>query len=191
MGRKAGVDLEVILQTAVWIADRDGLEAASLGAVARELGIKTPSLYNHVDGLDGLRRQMALRAADSLTEAFRNAVEGLTGTEALMALAGAHRSFAMERPGLYQSLLPAPLPEDDAELYNAMAQPVALIAGVLGEMGVDRGESVHLIRTLRAVIHGFVDLEMKGGYGMPVDVDVSYQTALRTVILGIEVSTDD
>ena len=50
MGRKAGITADDVAVAAAAIADRDGLEAATLTAVAADLGIQTPSLYNHVRG---------------------------------------------------------------------------------------------------------------------------------------------
>lgn len=43
-----------ILRCAVQVADRDGLEAASLRRVAGELGVHVTSLYNHVATKDAL-----------------------------------------------------------------------------------------------------------------------------------------
>ena len=51
-----------VLACAVEIADRDGLEAASLRRVASELGVHVTSLYNHVPTkealLDGIIDEM-------------------------------------------------------------------------------------------------------------------------------------
>jgi AcrR family transcriptional regulator len=44
---------EVVVEGAASLADEKGLEAVTLTALASELGIRTPSLYNHVDGLEG------------------------------------------------------------------------------------------------------------------------------------------
>ena len=110
MGRKAGISIDDIVTAAATIADRDGLAAATLSAVAAELGIKTPSLYNHVPGLAGMRRELALYSSRLLTDLFREATHGREPREAIRAAAGAYRSFAVEHPGLYESMLPAPKP---------------------------------------------------------------------------------
>ncbi len=46
--------------TAAALADEQGLDGVTLAALALRLGIRTPSLYNHVAGLEGLRRELAL-----------------------------------------------------------------------------------------------------------------------------------
>ena len=190
MGRKAGLKLEDVVDAAAAIADREGLEAATLTAVASELGIKTPSLYNHVTGLSGLRRQLAMRGSRILDEAFRAATAGLEGVDALRAVAGVDRRFAVEHPGLYDSFLPAPSEEEDPELYAEMAAPVFFIAGFLLEMGIPQDEAIHLIRALRALLHGFLDLEANRGFGMPTDIDASFDAAVDMVIRGIEASAN-
>jgi len=187
MGRKAGITQTDVLEVAAEIADREGLDAASLSAVAGRLGIQTPSLYNHVSGIAGLRRQLALFAARELTTAFETAAAGAgRGTEQLRSIARAYRRFAREHPGLYAALLPAPRPGDDDELYAAMAAPVQVVAAAMQGEGIGPEEAIHLIRTLRAMLHGFVDLETKRGFGMPVDIDGSFETAVDIVVSSIE-----
>jgi AcrR family transcriptional regulator len=184
MGRKVGLTLERVVETAAGIADRHGIEAMSLRVVADELGIKTPSLYNHVAGLPGLRRELALYAAGQVGAIFSTEVVGESPSEALHRLAVEYRRFAKQRPGVYQALLPAPAPGDDEELYVAMAAPVAALRRHLVEGGVPAEQTVHLIRALRATIHGFVDLEMKDGFGMPEDIDDSFDRAVAVVVAG-------
>lgn len=191
MGRKVGLELDDIVEAAMEIADRDGIEAATLSAVARELGIKTPSLYNHVDGVEGLRRQLAIRGSRILLDEFKGAAESLEGSDALRAIARADRRFAKEHPGLYESYLPAPREEDDPELYQIMAEPVFFIAYILLDMGIPQEHAIHLIRALRATLHGFLDLEAKDGFGMPVDIDTSFEESVDLMIKGIEAAAKE
>ena len=186
MGRKAGISLEDVVEAAAAIADRDGLEAATLTAVAGELGIKTPSLYNHLRGLSGLRRLLAIHGSQLLLKTFEEAIGDLEGAEALRSVARADRQFARDHRGLYDSFLPAPKPDEDTELYETMAEPVFLIAHVLLKMGIPQSEAIHLIRALRALLHGFLDLEAKEGFGMPVGIDASFDASVELIIGGIE-----
>lgn len=191
MGRKAGITIDDIVDVAAVLADRDGLAAASLTAVAEELGIKTPSLYNHVKGVAGLRRLLAMRGSQVLLEEFRLATEGLQGAEALRAIAVADRRFALEHPGLYDSFLPAPRPGEDDELYDSLAEPVFLVAHVFLDMGIAQDHAIHLIRALRALLHGFLDLEKAQGFGLPVDIDESFEAAVELIVKGVEVAASE
>ncbi len=185
MGKKLGLTLENVIDVAATIADRDGLEATSLRAVADELGIKTPSLYNHVAGLPGLRRELALHAARRLGAVIERAAVDGSPEEIILRTARDYRRFALEHRGLYRAMLPAPKPGEDDELYEALAAPVSVLAATLTAAGVGSERTIHLIRALRAVVHGFVDLEMKDGFGMPEDIDSSFEQAVGVVINGV------
>jgi AcrR family transcriptional regulator len=182
MGRKLGLTLEQVVEAAAEIADRDGLGALSLASLASRLGIRSPSLYNHVDGLAGLRRQLTLRASGLLTAELAGSVDGLEGTGALRAIAEQLRSFAHRHPGLYDSFLPAPTPDEDPEVAAALREPVTVVGSVLAAMDVDPMTVIPLIRALRASVHGFVDLELRGGFGLPDDIDDSFTTTINLVI---------
>lgn len=191
MGRKAGITTANIVEVAASIADTHGLEAATLTAVASELGIKTPSLYNHVKGVSGLRRLLAIHGAAILLDEFTEAAEGKDGMDALRAIAAADRRFALDHPGLYESFLPAPKPGEDDELYDAMAEPVFYVAHVLLDMGIPQEEAIHLIRALRALLHGFLDLEAKAGFGMPVEIDASFDASVDLILEGIKAAVEN
>lgn len=185
MGRKLGLTLEQLVDAAAAIADLDGLGALSLASLASALGVRSPSLYNHINGLAGLRRQLTLRASRLLTAELADSVDGLDSTAALTALAEQLRSFAHRHPGLYDSLLPAPTPNEDPELASALGEPVRVVASVLAGMDVDPITVIPLIRALRAAVHGFVDLELRGGFGLPEDIDDSFATTIDLVIEAI------
>jgi AcrR family transcriptional regulator len=185
MGRKLGLTLDDVVTQAAEIADRDGLDQLSLASVASGLGVRSPSLYNHVDGLPGLRRQLAMRAGRLMAGDMADAVCGLAPIDALRAIAATYRRFALAHPGLYASTLPAPTPEQDPEVADALAAPVKLVASVLESMGVDLSEAIPLIRALRSSIHGFVDIELGGGFGLPDDIDESFTTTIDLVVSAI------
>jgi AcrR family transcriptional regulator len=185
MGRKLGLTHEQVVEAAAEIADRDGLGALSLASLASTLGVRSPSLYNHVDGLAGLRRQLTFHTCSLLAVELVDSVDGLEGIGALRAVAEQLRSFAHRHPGLYDTLLPAPTPDEDPELAAALREPVTVVASVLEGMDVDPTTVVPLIRALRASVHGFVDLELRGGFGLPDDIDDSFITTIDLVIEAI------
>lgn len=189
MGRKLGLDLDQVVAAATEIADSEGLGALSLASLASALGVRSPSLYTHVDGLDGLRRQLTFQAANLLTVELTDAAEGLEGSEALTAIAEQLRSFAHRHPGLYETFLPAPTPDEDPDLASALEGPVKLVGAVLTNMEVDQIHVIHLIRALRSAVHGFIDLELHAGFGLPDDIDDSFTTTINLVIETIAART--
>jgi hypothetical protein len=57
-----------------------------------------------------------------------------------------------------------------------------VVAKALTDLGVPPERHVDLIRTLRAILHGFVDLENGHGFGLSDPVDASFEAALDLFI---------
>src|SRR6476619_4443132 len=53
-GERAGLDTDQVVAAARAVLREDGIEALSLRAVARQLGVAPNTLYSHVAGKDGL-----------------------------------------------------------------------------------------------------------------------------------------
>ncbi len=184
MAPKAGLSREQVIDAAAVIADREGLEAVTLATVAAALGVRSPSLYSHVAGVDGLRRALGRKAATRLAAELGAAAAGheADAGAGLRAVAHAYRTFGHDHRGLYAALLPIPRADDDAEGAAAAAEPVRVIATLLDGLGVAGTDHVDVIRAPRALLHGFVDLELGGGFGLVDPVDASFEAALDLVL---------
>jgi AcrR family transcriptional regulator len=181
---RRGLDHARVVDAAIAIADEDGLESVTLARVAAALGVRSPSLYNHVDGRDGLIRGIAVRATRELAIALRRAATGRSGLEAVEAVAQAQRDYARAHPGRYAATV-APPAQGDAEHEAAAADAVDVLTSVLGGSGLDGDELIHAVRALRSAVHGFAALETAGGFGLPVDVDTSFRRLVGAVGRGI------
>ena len=185
MGKRRWLNKEIVVDTAARLANEAGTaDQVSLTEVARTLDVQVPSLYNHVAGLDDLRRELALLGGRELTTRLRRAAFGLSGREALLAMAHAYRAFAHDQPGLYALTLRAPDPDDAA--LNAIAEELLqMLALVLASYALHGDDALHAIRGFRAVLHGFVSLEMGGGYELPLARDESFQRLIVTYVDGL------
>ncbi len=181
---RAGLDTERVVEAAAEIADAEGLEAVTLARVAGGLGVRAPSLYNHVDGRAGLVRALALRGVRELTAALRDAAVGRSGADALGAAARAYRGYASAHPGLYAAGVAAPAP-GDAEHEAAAGEAVDVVYAVLRGWQLQGDDAVHAARAFRSALHGFVLLEGDGGFGIPVDVDTSFERLVATLAGGL------
>jgi AcrR family transcriptional regulator len=184
VARKLGLEPGQVVEAAAALADAEGLEAVTLARVAGVLGVRPPSLYSHVDGLAGLRRALGVHAAGALGATLTEAVGGLGGVEGLRAVAREYRSFALRHPGLYAAMLPSP-PSGDEAASAAFAAPVRTVAAVLEGLGLPADEVVPLVRAFRSALHGFVTLEAGGGFGLPHDVDASFDLLVEVVVAGM------
>jgi AcrR family transcriptional regulator len=170
---RAGLDTEAVVAAAAQLADADGLEAVTLARLAGTLGVRSPSLYAHVDGLDDLRRRLATRGARELAAQLQRAVAGRSRGDALSAMADSYRAYARAHPGTYAALQRAPAQGDD-EGIRAAAGVVEVVLAVLRGYGLEGDEAIHATRIIRAALHGFVTLETGGGFGIPLALDDSY-----------------
>jgi AcrR family transcriptional regulator len=187
---RRGLSRVAVGETAARLADERGYDALTLGAVAAALGVRPPSLYNHVDGLHGLRRDLALRGVEELGDRLRDAAVGRAGADALAALAVAYRAYARERPGLYCALQRAADP-GDAELRDAVMRALQPVLAVLAGYGLQGDAAIHAARTLRSALHGFVELERLGGFGIDVDLDRSYGWMVAALSAGMRAGPSD
>ena len=182
---RAGLDSARVVQEAARIADAEGLGEVTLARVAQALGVRAPSLYNHVEGLSGLLRLLALDSLGELTDVIRDAAVGRSGADALGALGRAYRTYAHCHPGRYASTVHAPGPNDH-ELAAAAARALEVLVAALGAWGLRGDEVLHRVRVARAALHGFITLEAQGGFGLALDLDESFELVLETLVAGLE-----
>ncbi len=184
MARSIGLDRTRVIAAAAELADRDGLEALTLAKVAAHLGVRLPSLYNYVDGLDGMRRELALLGCRELAGVVTHATIGTTQDEAVVALAEAYHAYAVAHPGRYAATVRAPGP-DDTELQQAAEQLIVILAKVLEPYQLGEEMLLHTIRALRSIVHGFVSLESSGGFGLPLSRDASFHYLISLFVAGL------
>jgi len=171
---RAGLSRALLVDRAARLADERGWDQLTLAAVADSFGVRLPSLYKHVGSLAELRRDVSVLGARELSDALMASAVGRSGVPALQAMAGAYRRFAEQHPGRYAASVVAPAP-GDAEHAQVGGRIIGVLAAVLAEFGLGGDDTIHAIRALRALLHGFVALEAAGGFAMPQDLDESYR----------------
>ncbi|WP_409299829.1 TetR/AcrR family transcriptional regulator [Peribacillus sp. SCS-155] len=185
MSPRIGLQLDTILETAAHLLNQEGLEHISMGTLAKELNIKTPSLYNHVNGLQDLRQKLAIYGLKKLYNSMLRSAIGLSGDEAVYSVSRAYVDFARMNPGLYDASNRA-ADKNDPELHDAQNAIVQLVIKVLDIYGFEREHILHMVRGLRSILHGFAAIEMAGGFGMPLDIDKSISLTVNTFLSGMK-----
>jgi AcrR family transcriptional regulator len=171
---RAGLSRPVVVAAAADLADEVGWEQLTLAGLAGRLGVRLPSLYKHIDSLDGLRRDVAVLATTELGASVGAAAVGRAGGDALRALAEAYRGFGRRHPGRYAATVRAPA-ADDHEHAAAADGVLRVVLAVLAGYGLAGADAIDATRALRSALHGFVVLEAGGGFGLPADVDRSFE----------------
>jgi AcrR family transcriptional regulator len=185
---RAGLDTEAVVGAAEELADANGLEAVTLATLARQLGVRPPSLYAHITGLPDLRRRLAARGARRLATAMQTAAAGRARGDALAAVADVYRTYARDHPGSYAAIQRAPDP-DDTETRDAGARAVEVVLAVLRGYGLESDDAIHATRIIRCALHGFVSLEASVGFGLPLDVDETFARLTRLLHQGLAGAT--
>jgi AcrR family transcriptional regulator len=184
MARSVGVTRERVAEVAARLADEAGLDNLTLAQVAARLGVKLPSLYNHVDGLPGLRRELARLGVRQLLERLSRAAIGKSEDAAVIGLGQAYREFVLAHPGLYAATVRAPAP-DDRELQQLSNETIGVILAVLAPYRLGEEAAIHAVRGLRSIAHGFATIEAAGGFGLALDRDESFLLLLRAYAAGL------
>ncbi len=180
---RAGLDAAAVVAAAATLADEDGLGQLTLAGLAAALGIRTPSLYAHVDGLGDLRARLAVRGAEEMASALQVAAAGRAGVDALRAVAQAYRAYAHAHPGTYAASQVA----SDLEGNRAAAvAAVGVFLAVLDGYGITGDAAIHAVRAVRSALHGFVSLEREGGFGIPLSLDESFATLVDMLDAGLQ-----
>ena len=182
---RAGLNVDAVVGAAAAIADAEGLEALTLAGLATDLGIKAPSLYNHVDSLQTLKMHLTTRSLSMLLDLTRDAMAGVAGEGALAAFGRAQRLFAKEHPGLWSAFK---LPREgwSAAAQNAADSYLTLALAIMRGYGLSGDSAIHATRVVRSSLQGFIDLELGGGFGLKQKVDLSFDTLLKLLHLALQ-----
>lgn len=182
---RAGLTRDAVVSAAVELIEREGLSHFSMGALARSLGVKTASLYNHVESSSDLFGEVGRYAIGLLVQAQESALKGKSGDDALFALAEAYRTFARERFELYGVIMGLPK-LCEATIVDEAGEIVRPIMRMLSGYGLSFEAQTHWQRVLRGVMYGFAAHEREGGFShFPADENESYRIAIQCVADGL------
>jgi AcrR family transcriptional regulator len=182
---RAGLDAAAVTEAGAALADEIGLDRLSMSLVAERLGVKPPSLYKHVDSLAALIHRIAILGADEVSDALRNAMQGVSGRDALAAAAHALRDYVARYPGRYAATTGARPTGPDDPLVPALERTLASLAAVLHGYQLDPADTIHALRMLRSILHGFATLDASDAFQIDTDVDDSFAWMLDFIDQGL------
>jgi AcrR family transcriptional regulator len=159
---------ERVLDAALVVAEREGLQRLSMRLLARELNVSTMGLYRHVANKDDL--------LDGLVERLLGEIQlpddSLPWDERLRMMAHELRALAKRHPELFGLLLQRRAVGAGA----TRAREAELRA--LGDAGFETKEAERLERLLSTVVMGFAFSEATGRFA-GIDVDDEFEAALE------------
>lgn len=187
-----GLTKEIIVKKAIEIIDNTGQSVISLHEIARKLGVKTPSLYNHIKNTKELQYDIFKYAIDKFVLNQKKATSNKTKDEAVKAFADAYHTFATENKGLYRLIMSIPSEQD--EKAKEMAIPLLdTVVEILSDYGLSEESIAHWQRVFRAILHGFISEEDLGYfyYYKSIDLAKSRQIAVQCFLDGLHSEIGD
>jgi AcrR family transcriptional regulator len=158
----AGLTTTRLTRAGAELADEIGFDQVTVSALARRFDVKTASLYSHLENSKDLKTRIALLALAELADRVAAALAGRAGKDALSAFANAYRDYARQHPGRYAAAQLRLAPKVAAA--SAGGRHVQLAREILRSYGLPEPEQTHAVRLLGSTIHGYVSLEMGGGF---------------------------
>ncbi|NED95691.1 TetR/AcrR family transcriptional regulator [Phytoactinopolyspora alkaliphila] len=180
---RAGLSTAAVVDAALDVVDQQGIEGLTLAAVAGRTGVAPPSLYKHVRSLSELRTLVGERVLNEMADRFIAVVIGYSGDDAVTALMHAYRAYVGEHPRRYAAVPFDPLHSE--ALVEAGQRVLNVCLAVLRGYGMSDSAAVHATRCLRALAHGFVSIETNGGFGLPEDLDETYDQAIQMFLASL------
>ncbi|MER5527923.1 WHG domain-containing protein [Streptomyces sp. NPDC002677] len=159
---RAGLTPERLTVAGAELADEVGFDQVTVSALARRFDVKVASLYSHLKNSQELRTRIALFALEELADRVADALAGRAGKDALAAFADAYRDYAREHPGRYDA---ARLRLDhETAAASAGVRHAQMTRAILRGYDLTEPDQTHAVRMLGSVFHGYVSLELAGGF---------------------------
>lgn len=169
-----------MIEQAARLANDIGLHELTITKVGRDLGIAPPGVYRHVVDLDDLVAAIGEQAAREVAASIASECAGLSGRDALQTLAYTLRSWAHAHSGQYRALQIAP--EANNEPGQAASEELlVVIAATLRSYNLSGDDRTDAIRFIRSTLHGFIVLELDGGFKQPRDLDCTFDRIVASL----------
>ena len=150
MATRAGVTRDRVVDEALAIVERDGVEALSMRKLAASLGVQPTSIYWHVGGRESLLDAIVERYSERLVAAE---VRGRTPAARVLNVAHQIRSLSRDHPNLSAVA-------HERGLTPALALPLQIaLARELTAAGLRGRRAAEAMRSILYTVGGFIVLE--------------------------------
>ena len=182
---RAGLDKNVVVEKAAQLANKMGIDQIQLKTLAESLSIQPPSLYNHIRGLDDLRRELMIYGWKQVEERMLEAAAGADGYAAWEAVCRAFYQYATENPGVFSAMLWYNKYQEK-ETQGVTEKLFSICFAITSSLNISEENCNHLIRTFRAFLEGFCLLVNNNAFGHSLSVEESFDLSLKVMIGGMK-----
>ncbi len=161
------VSRSVILQSALRIVDRDGVDGLSLRRLSDEVGRDPTVIYRHVPNkaalLDGV--------AEIVLGQLRVDIADPDWARQLRAVAHDFRRLALAHPNVVPLLVTRPLATPLGQRPIGMLRPLEDVLTLLTSAGFSGADALHIYRVLFGYLHGHILTEIQEVIERPDETD--------------------
>lgn len=176
-----------VIEAAIACLDKEGEAALGVNRVARELGIKPPAIYKHLDGNAGLQRAVALAIWRNYLADCRQQTAGITEPHVLLrAGAQATRSFARCYRARYTVMTQYQMRPTDLEEAEIIQESLHFFQKSLQLYELSDDALIDVMRMVNAAIYGFIAREQSELMTLNRSPDASYEVMLDALLVAIE-----
>jgi AcrR family transcriptional regulator len=179
-----------LLDRAGVLLSTEGAAALSLRRLAADVGTSTTAVYSLFGGKPAMVKELFVEAFHRLGTHLRAVPRTGDPGEDLIQLGLAYRRSALADPHLYPIMFANILPgfeTDDDVGHEAVGALTPLIESV--DAGIDGGVFLDVsantvLMACWGLVHGLVSLELNGYAPEDLDVEATYERALRASLAG-------
>jgi AcrR family transcriptional regulator len=155
---------DALIKAALREAERDGAEAISIKALAKQLGVSQPAPYRHFADREALLAAVTAEAFRQFTAVLRQAITRPGKQSKLSRLAQATLDFGLRRNGIYRLMFVSrtvSCAAKGSELHEATREAFALVIEALEAPAVGYLRERQALK-IWAALHGVVMLAEQG-----------------------------
>jgi AcrR family transcriptional regulator len=173
MTRQRNLTNDAVIDAAVQLIEQNGYERLTISSLAGKLGVKPPSIYNHVTGIGEVTRRLVNVVLSRMEDAIKTAAVGRSKEAAIRSIATEYRNFALNHPELYHAFTAAP----SIDAIDRLGSLADTLRQVLAPFELSKRDETNFIRQFHSALHGFVALESAGFFrSAEVLVDSSFSS---------------
>ncbi|AFY87499.1 TetR/AcrR family transcriptional regulator [Chroococcidiopsis thermalis] len=176
-----------VITAAIACLDREGESALGVNRVARELGIKPPAIYKHLDGNPALKRAVALALWQDFLAFCQPRSKALSDSKELLKAGGrATRDYARSHPARYKVMMQFQLQPSDPEASAIIQETLDFFRRILEPYEFTSEQLVDAMRMVNATVNGFIALEQGKMLTLERSTDASFEVMLEALVVAIE-----
>ena len=173
------VSRSMILQVALRIIDRDGIDGLSMRRLSEEVGRDPTVLYRHVPSkaalLDGV--------AEIVLGQLRVDTADPDWAGQLRTIAHEFRRLALAHPNVVALLVTRPLATPLGQRPPGMLRPLEDVLALLTSAGFSGADALHIYRVLFGYLHGHVLTELQEVIERPEETDDVLRLGLHRLVV--------